>query len=593
MAKKLTSKKSTRKSSRPQASNADARLEKILRGKQPPGKNTLSLASFEKRSAESNIKFSGDQKKVLESVNKINPNASLPLEKYPEEVQKSIQNVKQDKKRFHGAKLSLAWFPSPMVSSPCAEKFGYLSAANVRSSSRLPFNASTRNLLQELGNIMGDPGRETTPDSPIPAGFTYFGQFVDHDITLDVSSSIESEVDANTIHNMRSPALDLDALYGRGPALDPYLYSFPTSGPSTAIKFQLGTNMQDGSGGPGGSAGFGGMRMQKDFDVPRIHNPLNPPNSPNTAIIGDPRNDENLIVVQFHHAMLKFHNKVVDMLVLASFTGDIFVEAKKIVTHHYQWAVINDFLRRICGKPAVDQALASVRAAINSAFRMPVEFSVAAYRFGHSLIRDTYWVSFNFPNASLGQIFEFNRNPQLPVRASWVVDFNAFFDTGISVPVNNKARKIDSVLASGLESIPGGSGIMAILATRNLLRGIALGLPSGQSLANSMRIRPLTADQLKQGLPPNEVTILESNTGLLLKKTPLWYYVLREAAVIKQGDQLGPLGARIVAETFVRILKRDPNSYLNKPGFIPMLPSATTGDFTVADLVSFSGVTQP
>ena len=122
----------------------------------------------------------------------------------------------------------------------------------------------------------------------------------------------------------------------------------------------------------------------------------------NTAAIGDPRNDENLIIVQFQHAMLRFHNAVVDLLVAVAFAGDIFAEAKRIVTHHYQWAVVHDFLERICGVAAVNNAMASVSAPIGSTFRMPVEFAVAAYRFGHSMIRDTYWVNFNFPNATLG-----------------------------------------------------------------------------------------------------------------------------------------------------------------------------------------------
>ena len=182
---------------------------------------------------------------------------------------------------------------------------------------------------------MGDPGRETSPDSTLPAGFTYFGQFVDHDITFDVSSSLDVATNAETINNMRTPALDLDSLYGGGPALSPYLYAFPSTGPATAIKFQLGCNRNAGQGGPGGSAGAPGMQIQTDFDVPRMTNFLNPGNSSHTAIIGDPRNDENLIVTQFHHTMLKFHNQVVDLLVMAAFSGDIFVEAKKIVTHHY------------------------------------------------------------------------------------------------------------------------------------------------------------------------------------------------------------------------------------------------------------------
>ena len=395
---------------------------------------------------------------------------------------------------------------------------------------------------------------------------------------------------------MRSPALDLDSLYGRGPALDPFLYDFPSGPPSTAVKFRLGTNRNGvfGPGGPGGAAGQAGMKIQTDFDVPRIHNPLNPPASANTAIIGDPRNDENLIVVQFHHAMLKFHNKVVDMLIVAGFPGDIFTEAKRIVTHHYQWAVVNDFLKRICGMTAINKAIANVVAPIGSPFRMPVEFSVAAYRLGHSMIRDRYWVNFNFTNATMAQVFQFNRNPNLPILTNWVVDFNAFFDTGVFVPVNNKARKLDSVLAHELENIPGQSGIMSILATRNLRRALALGLPSGQGMAKSFSIVPLTAAQLTQGLPPDEIAVLNLNSGLLLKKTPLWYYILREAMVLQNGNQLGPVGAKIVADTFIRILKRDATSYLNVTGgFTPMLPSVTPGDFTVADLIIFSGVNQP
>jgi hypothetical protein len=292
--------------------------------------------------------------------------------------------------------------------------------------------------------------------------------------------------------------------------------------------------------------------------------------------------------------MLRFHNAVVDLLLAASFSGDIFAEAKRIVTHHYQWAVVNDFLKRICGETAVNNALASVAPLVGSAFRMPVEFAVAAYRFGHSMIRDTYWVNFNFPTATLGQVFDFSRNPRLPVFSNWVVDFNAFFDTGVPVPVHNKARRIDSFIAAGLESLPGFSGLMAVLATRNLRRGLALGLPSGQGMANSFSINPMTDAQLTSGLPVTEVNLLNSHGGLLLKKTPLWYYVLREASVIGVGNQLGPVGARIVAETFVRMLKRDASSYLNvSGGFIPILPSLTAGDFTVADLVTFAGVTQP
>jgi hypothetical protein len=554
----------------------------------------ITLAELRSKITENNVRTTVAPEELLAAVNRIKQ-AAFPVDRLPEDVKQSIPALKPSVRRFHGAKIPLYWFPFPWLSSACADKFGYMSSPAVRAATKLPFNAATQSLMNKLGEMMGDPGRDpnvnsNNPGDPgvssIPSGYTYFGQFVDHDITLDVSSSIDVPTDANTINNMRSPALDLDSVYGRGPGLDPFLYVFPNAGPSTAIKLQVGTNSPAGTGGPSNNGNPTGMAQQKSWDVPRML-------GTNTAVIGDPRNDENLIVVQFQHAMLRFHNAVVDMLVAAGFAGDIFAEAKRIVTHHYQWAVVHDFLRRVCGNAAVNNAMASVVAAVGSPFRMPVEFAVAAYRFGHSMIRDVYWVNFNFPFASLGQVFEFNRNPRLPVFSSWVVDFNAFFDTGIPVPIHNKARRIDSFIAAGLESLPGGSGLMQVLAARNLRRGLAMGLPSGQGMANSFGIPPMTPAQLTSGLPAAEVSLLNAG-GVLLKQTPLWYYVLREAAVLAGGNQLGPVGGRIVAETFARILKRDASSYLNVGGgFTPILPSSAPGDFTVADLVRFAGVTQP
>jgi hypothetical protein len=506
----------------------------------------------------------------------------------------SVEALRESVKRFHGTKVPLSYFPGSVVRSPCADKFGYMTPAAVRTATKLPFNLGTQTLLGNLGAAMGNPAAQAGADSTIPAGYTYFGQFVDHDVTFDISSSLDVPTDATSINNMRSPSLELDSLYGKGPALDAFLYNFPSSGPPSAIRMQLGSNKPSGPGGPGS----GGMQVQTDFDVPRVVNPLNPALSTNTAIIGDPRNDENLIVSQFHLAMLKFHNEVVDSLVAVASPGDIFTEAKRIVTHHYQWAVVHDFLKRICGNAAVTAALGSIAAAPDSPFSMPVEFAVGAYRFGHSQIRNQYWVNGVQINASLKDVFDFIRNPKIPVMSNWVVDMNAFFQTGITVPVFNMAKKIDSVLAAGLNTLPGfPAGAMASLATRNLRRGLALGLPSGQGVAGHFGIPAMTPAQLTSGLPAAEVAILNSNGALLLNKTPLWYYCLREAAVLQGGNQLGPVGGRIVAETFVRMLKRDPNSFLNAPGgftpFLPTVPSTPAGQFTVADIVHFAGVTMP
>ena len=512
------------------------------------------------------------------------------------DVAQAVKALEPPVRRFHGTKVPLHWFPSHLVDSPCADKFGYLFPASVRNATKLPFNVTIEALLTQLGNLMGDTGRDTGADSIIPAGYTYFGQFVDHDITLDVSSTIDAPQDANTINNMRSPALDLDSVYGRGPALDPYLYRFPGVGePPTAVKMQLGQNRSTGPGGP--HDGAGAVATPLNFDVPRVLNGSNTAvtetESTFTAIIGDPRNDENLIVSQLHHAMLKFHNRVVDLLVTAAFPGDIFAEAKKIVTQHYQWCVVHDFLPRVCGAAAVNAAISSIHTPVGSSFRMPAEFAMAAYRFGHSMIRNGYTLNSSLPAtvSTLANVFAFVRVPRLPVFSNWAVDFNMFFNTAHSVGASfNNARTIDSVLANGLEAIPGGSGIMAVLAARNLRRGLAMGLPSGQGAANHLGITPLTSAQLTTDLPAAEVALLNSNGGILLSKTPLWYYVLREAMVVNGGNQLGPLGGRIVAETFVRMLKRDKDSFMNVPGFAPSLPSSARGTFMIADLLEFAGV---
>src|SRR5918994_1245059 len=181
------------------------------------------------------------------------------LPKISREKLEHVRALKPSFKRFHGVKVPIGWFPWWLWRTPCSDKFGYLTPKNIRAATKLPFNPPTRTLLEQLGDFMADPARGAGGNSTIPAGYTYFGQFVDHDITLDIESNLNSEQDANTLNNMRSPSLDLDSLYGRGPAMDPFLYQFPNSGPPTAIKLLLGANQNFGPGGPGSAGGTGSM----------------------------------------------------------------------------------------------------------------------------------------------------------------------------------------------------------------------------------------------------------------------------------------------------------------------------------------------
>src|SRR4051812_36145515 len=234
----------------------------------------LNVSDLRRRLTELNVRPTVPLEQLLPTLKRIKA-AAIPIDKLPQEVKESIRALKPEFRRFHGTKIELTWFPFPFVVSPCADRFGYMSPSATRTATRLPFNVASQALLGQLGNMMGDAGREPNPAShnpadpgvsKIPSGFTYFGQFVDHDITFDVSSTLDADTDANTINNMRTPMLDLDSVYGRGPGLDPFLYVFPSSGPSTAIKFQSGTNTNTGAGGPSSNGTAGGMQAQSRFD---------------------------------------------------------------------------------------------------------------------------------------------------------------------------------------------------------------------------------------------------------------------------------------------------------------------------------------
>lgn len=174
--------------------------------------------------------------------------------------------------------------------------------------------------------------------------------------------------------------------------------------------------------------------------------------------------------------------------------------------------------------------------------------------------------------------------------SNWIIDWRQFFDldrTGAALAAINASRKLDTKLVPTLGNLPGFPPGQNNLAVRNLLRGRSLGLPSGQAVAALMGLSALTSAQVTQDATPAELSAIQA--GGFDVKTPLWYYVLKEAQILENGARLGPIGARIIAEVFVGLIQADEQSFLARaPEWRPTLASAVPGDFTMVDLINFT-----
>jgi hypothetical protein len=449
--------------------------------------------------------------------------------------------------------------------------------------------------LIALGQALADPFVPGVGDTQIPAGFTYLGQFVDHDITFDRTQGIpDGALEPEEIEQGRSPALELDSVYGRGPADSPELYE------ADQVRLKIGTT----TGRP-----IFGVTETFPNDLPR--RPADAAEDPKRAIIGDPRNDENLIVAQTHLAFLKFHNKVVDLLQAAGVgVGELFQEARKTVVQHYQSIVLHDFVARLVNPVILTDVLTNGRkvyfpdgAPTGSYLCMPIEFSVAAYRLGHSLIRNAYqWNRVFNSNGVAGLVpglnlfFEFSKvsgdlGGELTLPSDWIADWRRMYDFseqagGVRHPQLNFTRQIDSRLANGLQNLPEFTNAeqehLKFLAVRNLLRGRLVGLPTGQDVAAELGVPALTPAEVAAG--PHAALVLAQGFDTT---TPLWFYILKEAEVQHGGQRLGDVGSRLVVETFHGLVEGSDHSILKQDGWTPELPAQHPDRFTMNDLLRF------
>lgn len=455
-----------------------------------------------------------------------------------------------------------------------------------------PRSTAVRNAMIDIGKpggIMdaGDPLHEgpvrliTNPElSPrnvdqnvanMTAGTTFVGQFLDHDVTFDNTSRLGVVTEPTQTPNTRDPRLDLDSVFGGGPSESPQLYQ---SG--DRAKFRIGSS---------------GMFE----DLPR--------NSDLSAIIADPRNDENLMLAGLHAAVLLAHNRTVDFRRANNLPGDVWFYSRRTIIHHWQWIVVNEFLPQIVGRSLVDDILRNGRRWYRfSNPTMPVEFQTGAYRFGHSLVRPSYRANLRgdptgSPSTGAPAFFGFIFDPAGEGQADPVdlrggsraarrfIGWQTFFDFGGDQTQHVRPNKlIDTNISSALfrlplATIPSRDAPIA-LPQRNLLRHLTWSLPSGQRIAAATGSPVLSSS--------NFTELRQYGLGLDAS-TPLWYYVLREASVLNAGVRLGPVGGRIIAETIIGMLQLDEFSYLNN-GFRPTLPAQTAGTFKMTDLLRWAKV---
>jgi hypothetical protein len=460
---------------------------------------------------------------------------------------------------------------------------------------------------------LGEPNRRkiaaamvgTGSQSQVPAGFTYLGQFIDHDLTFDKTTvTFGAHVTPAQLLQARSPSLDLDSLYGAGPG-DPESAKFYSDG----VHLKVGDT--DAAGDP----------ALPTFDLPRAGTGANAV-ARRKALIPDPRNDENLVVAQTHLALIKFHNRVVDSLPPALPDTQKFERARELVVKHYQWMIRTDYLPRIVKRRPIDDVFRNgrkafeVNAAPTAVPTMPIEFSIAAFRLGHSMIREAYNWNKNFDagGGTLDFLFTFSGlsgnlggGQRLP--SNWIADFRRLYDFGeagradLVVPAAkfNRAMRIDTRIVDTLGVLPSatvalpqntpGTNPQRNLAFRNLTRANMVRLTSGQKMLRFLRnrvgpITGLTRPQLRDG---SGGATLESLTNAqrdaLLTKTPLWFWILREAEL--NNGKLRGVGGRIVAETFQRAMEGSTFSIVRDKTWRPTLgPNGNT--FRMVDLLLFA-----
>ncbi len=469
--------------------------------------------------------------------------------------------------------------------------------ANDEKASLFPGKTSKQTIsaLKEVESLFMEAPPKTER-MKLPPIYTYFGQFINHDMSAPVGSLASEaatvppvdqigntgpspDLDKQTraasvtpvleaIKNEQPNPLSLDSLYGDGPGSGDgdirRLYE------ADGVMFRIGESVEV-SDEELKAAAINPSKAIRKRGAPDL------PRNKHEALIADLRNDENLIISQLHLALLLFHNNAAKALRTEfSDKKQLFAEARKELTLHYQWCILHDFLPQLMWDDTLDEVL-SAGPKPEAVLGIPMEFTTAAFRFGHSMVSDTYDFNDNFgiggkldESASLIQLFTFTsrggmangKGGQLPNH--WIADWQRLTRTS-----SNKlsgADKIDLAFADGMmNKMAHGNNLQhASIFFRNILRGYHRRIPFGQEIAMKMGVKIVPENEIADMLPANMADLAKELD--LASHTPAWLYFLCEARHFGKGEKLGPAASRIIAETFVGALKKNPKSILNIPG---------------------------
>ena len=427
-------------------------------------------------------------------------------------------------------------------------------------------NLTHKHLVEILEEVALGMGKKTDKSGHAPAGMTFLGQFVDHDITLDATSALGTRIVPDTIPNVRTPSLDLDCVYGSGPEASPHLY---------------------GSGDVANFLVYG--TAANPHDLARTAN--------GTALIGDPRNDENEIVSTIQANFIALHNILMtealnsqdayQEIMMCAKMGmsanewaehvpshhEVFEAVRRFLRMHYQWVIWNELLPGFVDQACLDEARLNDLFGADSAI-MPVEFTGAGYRFGHATTQPDYEVVSGDGQKDMFEILGFGPR-------QGTVQMARMFD--LDGKQAQRARPVGPTLGEPLTRLH-------FIQDRVELRDVDLTLTLEQSqnlpLRNMLRDRYtyklVNGEQVAhwfkathgRDLPKPAIHPTLKKKGIT--KTPLWLYCLQEAEECGNGKLTG-VGGAIVAAVFARLLRLDRTTYWHAHGFKPSAKFANEG----------------